>query len=78
MQCYSLQGGGLPPWQQGERHDAAAIGTLAAGRGEIIRQTRSERPTENVSQNSRTPHPLNRITKSPVWQPGEGEVGAEG
>lgn len=32
---------------------------------------------ENVSQHSRTPHPLTLITKSLAWQPVGAEVGAE-
>lgn len=36
------------------------------------------RPKENVSQNSRTPHPLIWITKPRAWQPVEAQVGAEG
>lgn len=32
----------MPSWQQGECHDAAAVGMLRAGRGEIIRQNKSK------------------------------------
>lgn len=41
-QRYSLQGGCLPSWQQGECHDAAATGMLRAGRGEIIRENKNK------------------------------------
>lgn len=41
-QRYSLQGGCLPSWQQGECHDAAAAGMLRARRREIIWQNKSK------------------------------------
>lgn len=46
VHCYSLHGACLPSWQQGECHDAAAAGMLRAGKGEIIRQSKSKSQRE--------------------------------
>lgn len=77
LECtVSLHGACLPSWQQGECHDAAAAGMLRAGKGEIIRQSKSKSQRECEST-FKDPTPVTLITKSLAWQPVGAEVGAE-